>query len=64
MKPIDYILIGVLALGMALIIVHLIRQKKKGKGGCGCGCSSCPSAGSCPSAKATQERAKEEMKDE
>lgn len=64
MEPIDYILIGVLALGIALIIVHLIRQKKKGKGGCGCSCASCPSAGMCSSAKFAQKKTKEEMKDE
>ncbi len=51
MKPIDYIIIGVVALAVALVIAHLIKRKKQGESGCGCGCSSCPSAGACPSAK-------------
>ena len=66
MEPIDYILIGVIVISIALITVHLIRRKKQGKGGCGCGCSSCPSAGACPSAKAAhgEEKTKEEIKNE
>lgn len=63
MELIDYILIGVIAVGIALITVHLIRRKKQGKGGCGCGCSSCPSAGACPGASAVQPK-KEETKEE
>ena len=51
MKPIDYIIIGVVALAVVLVTVHLIKRKKEGKNGCGCDCSSCPSAGACPSAK-------------
>ncbi len=67
MKPIDYIIIGLIAVGVALITMHLIRRKKQGKGGCGCGCSSCPSAGACPSARAakpTEEETKEEAENE
>lgn len=51
MKPIDYIIIGGVALVVAFVVVHLIKQKKEGKNGCGCGCASCPSAGACPTAQ-------------
>ena len=51
MKPIDYIIIGALALAITLVVVHLVKRKKQGKNGCGCGCTSCPSAGACPSAQ-------------
>lgn len=51
MKPIDYVIIGVLAVAVVGIVVYLIRQKKKGKSGCGCGCNGCPHAGQCGSAK-------------
>ena len=64
MQPIDYILIGVISVGIALITVHLIREKKRGKGGCGCGCASCPSAGACPSAKAQIKEENTEDKNE
>lgn len=57
MKPIDYVIIGVLVLAVTLVIIHLIKRKKEGKGGCGCGCASCPSAGSC---MAAQKNIKEE----
>ena len=55
MKPIDYILLGAVALAVTLIIVNLVKRKKAGKNGCGCGCSSCPSAGACSSARNTKE---------
>ena len=57
MKPIDYIILGVVALAVTLIIVNLVKRKKEGKSGCGCGCASCPSANSCMSA---QKNTKEE----
>ncbi len=47
MKPIDWVIIGVLVLAMTGIIVYLVRQKKNGKSGCGCGCQNCPSKGKC-----------------
>ena len=47
MEPIDYIIIGGIAIAVVGIVVYLIKQKKKGKSGCGCGCSGCPHAGSC-----------------
>ncbi len=55
MQPIDYVILGVLALVMAGITVHLIKRKKAGKGGCGCGCANCPSAGSCQAEKSQTE---------
>ena len=55
MKPIDYILIALLAVGIIGIVVYLIKQKKKGENGCGCGCGGCPHANACNSAKNTQE---------
>ena len=58
MKPIDYILIGGLALVVSLVIINLIKRKKEGKNGCGCGCVSCPSAGICSSAQRTKEENK------
>jgi len=55
MKPIDYVIIALLTIGLVGVVVYLIRQKKKGKSGCGCGCSGCPHADVCGSAKNTQE---------
>lgn len=55
MKPIDYVILGVLTLIMVGIAVHLIKRKKSGKGGCGCGCANCPSAGRCHGAKEKSE---------
>lgn len=47
MKPIDIVLIVLVAAAVVGAIAYLIRQKIKGKTGCGCGCSNCPSAGAC-----------------
>ena len=47
MKPIDYVIIGVVSIAVVGIMIYLIRQKKKGKSGCGCGCSGCPHAEQC-----------------
>ncbi len=47
MKPIDYILLGALALILGGVILHLRKRKREGKGGCGCGCANCPSKGNC-----------------
>lgn len=57
MKPIDYIILGVVAVAVTLVIINLVKRKKEGKGSCGCGCASCPSAGSCMTA---QKNTKEE----
>ena len=34
---------------VALIIIHLVREKRHGKSFCGCGCSNCAMRGSCHS---------------
>ena len=51
MKPIDYIIIGIVAAAVLGAIAYLIWRKKKGISGCGCGCSGCPHAGACHSQK-------------
>ncbi len=51
MKPIDYILIGAIALTLGWIVFYLIKSKKSGKSGCGCGCATCPVAGKCKGEK-------------
>ncbi len=51
MSPVDYILLGGLALIVVGVSVYLIKRKKAGKGGCGCGCQGCPSAGACHAKK-------------
>ena len=56
MKPIDYIILGAVALAVTLVIINLVKRKKEGKGGCGCGCASCPSAGSCMTAQKTRRK--------
>lgn len=40
------ICLGVAAV-VAVIIIHMIREKRKGKTSCGCGCAGCPMSGSC-----------------
>lgn len=62
MKPIDYIIIGVVVIALAVVIIRLIQKKKKGESGCGCGCQNCPSAGACGAKK--QEPAQENTKEE
>ena len=57
MKPIDYIILGVVLIVVTLVSIHLVKRKKEGKGGCGCGCATCPSAGNCMTA---QKNTKEE----
>ncbi len=38
----DYLILGVIALLLVVVVIYLIRQKKKGKCiGCGGDCSSC-----------------------
>lgn len=46
MKPIDFVIILVLAAFLALALWYFRRRKKKGGGCCG-GCSGCAHAGSC-----------------
>lgn len=41
MKPIDFIVIGVIALFLIIAIISIIVDKKKGKTTCGCDCASC-----------------------
>ncbi len=38
---------AVLIAVVALIIVHMIREKRQGKSSCGCGCAGCAMNGSC-----------------
>lgn len=43
MRPLDYIIIGILCLWFVLSIIHVVNNKKKGKcTGCSGCCSSCP----------------------
>lgn len=52
MKPIDYVIIAVVAVAVVGVVAYLIYNKKKGKNvGCGCGCSGCPNAGACSARK-------------
>ena len=37
----------VLVTVVALIIVHMVRNRRKGKLSCVCGCQNCPMSGSC-----------------
>lgn len=46
------ILVGaVLIAVVALIVIHLVRNRKRGKTSCGCGCQGCPMNGACHSKK-------------
>lgn len=56
MKPIDWIILGALALVIVGVTAYLLKRKKEGKGGCGCGCQNCPSAGTCGSVPKTEEK--------
>ena len=54
MKPIDYIVIGIIIIAVVIAIVSIIVDKKKGKSTCGCDCANCAGCSSknkCPSAK-------------
>ena len=47
----DILVMGVLAVLVIGIVMHMIRDRKKGKSGCGCNCSGCSMAGACHSKK-------------
>ena len=36
---------------VALVIVHLVRNRRKGKSSCGCNCAGCPMPGACHAGK-------------
>ena len=59
MEWIDYIIIGVAAVAVVGIVIHLLKLKKQGKNGCGCGCAGCSNS-ACPSAQKKQDVVKEE----
>ena len=66
MKPIDIVIIAIVALLVVGITAYVVWKKKKGeKIGCGCGCSGCNGCGSanaCPSMqKAKAETQSEEI---
>ena len=60
MKPIDYVIIGVVAVAVIAIVIHLVKRKKAGISDCGCGCESCPSAGACHGARIVQKEKENE----
>lgn len=60
MKPIDFILIGVVAVAVIAVVISLIVKKKKGESGCGCGCSGCPNAGKCGAQNLAEEKEKKD----
>ena len=43
------IICAALLVGVAAIIVSMVRGRKKGKSSCGCGCTGCPMGGACHS---------------
>ena len=49
------ILIGTaLTAVVAVILVHMVKNKKKGGSSCGCGCAGCPMSGTCHKEQAEQ----------
>lgn len=62
MKPIDIVIICIVAAAFIGAIAYLIWKKKKGISGCGCGCSSCPHAGACHSQSTKPKVPQEEEK--
>lgn len=62
MKPIDYIIITVLAVVVVAIVGYIVRKKIKGETiGCDCHtCHGCPHAGSCGGKAEPKEQEKEE----
>lgn len=46
-EMIDFLIIGVIAVCVALAVVYKVKMKKTGERGCCTGCSSCPSKGNC-----------------
>ena len=63
MKPIDYIIIVVLAVVIVAIVAYIVRKKVKGeKIGCDCNaCHACPHAGACGGKNEPKEQQKEEI---
>ncbi|MDO5311382.1 MAG: FeoB-associated Cys-rich membrane protein [Clostridia bacterium] len=41
------VICAVLAVVVALIMAHIIKNKRKGSSACGCGCSGCAMKGLC-----------------
>ena len=66
MKPIDYIIIVVLAVVIVAIVAYIVRKKVKGeKIGCDCNaCHACPHAGACGGKSQQKTQDKEETTDE
>jgi len=51
MKPIDYVILGVIVAAVAAVILLRIYNKKKGKGSCSCGCQGCAMSEHCHNKK-------------
>lgn len=45
------IICSVIAAVVALIIIHMVKDKKRGKSSCGCGCSACAMKDCCHGGK-------------
>ena len=46
MKPVDWVILGIVLLAVAAAALFRVRGKKRG-GGCGCGCADCSARGLC-----------------
>lgn len=44
---VDYIIVGIIMIALALIVFRAVNKAKKGETGCGSGCSGCPSSSAC-----------------
>ena len=42
MRPLDWLVLALVALWLAAALLFLLRRKKRGCGGCGGSCAACP----------------------
>ena len=47
MKPIDYMILGIIVAAIAAVIALHVRNRKKGKHSCCCGCQGCAMKNQC-----------------
>jgi hypothetical protein len=53
-KPVDWVILGIVLLAVAAAALFRVRSKKRG--GCGCGCADCSARGLCKKSDETAQK--------
>ncbi|MBR0507922.1 MAG: FeoB-associated Cys-rich membrane protein [Clostridia bacterium] len=62
MKPVDWAILGAIALAIGLAVFILVRRKKRGSGCCG-SCGACASCCDCENRSGTKEKTADKRDD-